>query len=312
MSQAAQTIDSIVLDSNALASMTDAQLEAMLGQTDEAAVGDKEGDPTPQITKDEVPAEGVLARDGKNIIPFAVLDATRNNLSKAEAQAVAADAARVEAEAKYAELEAQLAAMKAGSTVAMNQEDALSEEDLAELEAEMPVLGKKLRDQQAQIAALSEQLDSQAESNQIIKAESVANAVQIAIDATPKLAFLQTQNTEAYEAAKRIDRVLRDDPNFKDLPLNDRFEEVIKRYEEVYGAVKLESKESIDLKKATAAALAAATSDKGAPKSMSDIPGGTPQVVDEAADVENKSGVELEQMFSKMSSIQIEAYLNRL
>jgi len=305
--QETQSIDSLVQDHAALANMTDAQLEALLSS--EGIEGDTASEEAPALADDK-PADGVATKDGKNIIPFAVLDATRQNLSKAEERANAADSARNEAETKLAELNARIAALESGNDTD-NQQEVISNEELAELEAEMPELGKKLREQQTQINALNAKLSTQSETTQAAQAENMLNSVQSAIDATPKLAFLQTQGAEAYEAAKRIDRTLRSDPEFADLSLADRFTKVIERYEEAYGSIKLSTSAQVDLKKATEKALATASAKKPAPASMSDIPGGTPTEVDEVAAIEGKSGVELEQMFSKMSQKQIEAYLDK-
>jgi len=308
MTTETQSIDSLVQDHAALGNMTDAELEALLNSQD--AEGDTASEEAPALA-DGKSAAGIATKDGKNIIPFAVLDATRQNLSKAEERANAADSARNEAEDKLAELSARIAELESGNEPG-SQSEFMSDEDLQELEAEMPELGKKLREQQEQIDALNAKLSTQNESTQAAQAENMLNSVQLAIDATPKLAFLQTQGTEAYEAAKRIDRTLRSDPEFADLTLSERFGKVIERYEETYGAIKFSTSATLDIKKATEQALAAASAKKSAPASMAEIPGGSPTVVDEVAAIENKSGVELEQMFSKMTAKQIEAYLDRL
>lgn len=306
--QETQSIDSLIHDHEALANMSPEQLEALLDA--DSAQGDTASEEAPALADDK-PAEGVATKDGKNIIPFAVLDATRQNLSKAEERANAADSARNEAEANLAELNARIEALESGSE-AGNQAEVISNEELTELEAEMPELGKRLREQQEQINALNAKLATQSESNKANQAENMLNSVQLAIDATPKLAFLQTQDATAYEAAKRIDRTLRNDPEFADLSLSERFSKVIERYEETYGAIKLSTSAEIDIKKATEKALATADAKKTAPASMADIPGGTPPAVDEATAIEGKSGVELESMFAKMTPEQIDNLLNRL
>lgn len=313
----AVTIDSVLVDHNALANYTDEQLEALLNST-EVNDGDTASEETPALTetkveqkeakKEDEVIDGVLARDGKNIIPFSVLDATRTNLSQAEQRAKDAEQAKLDAEAKLTAMQDKLLLLQSG--VESNAE-VLNEDELTELEKEMPLLGKTIREQQAQIAQLQDKLKNQHVTTQKTQAELQAQAIQSAIDANPKLSLLQSQGNDGYEAAKRIDRVLRDDPKFANLSLSERFDKVIELYEESYGSIKIASKNDVDLKKATEKALADAPK-KEVPKSMSDIPGGTPPAVDELAAIENKSGVELEQMFSKMSPKQIEDYLNRL
>lgn len=310
MTTAAQTIDELVLDHDALAKMNDEQLEAFLESQEQSVEGDTASEEAPELTDDK-PADGVATKDGKNIIPFAVLDATRANLSKAEEKAQAEANARIEAEAQVTALSAQIAALQAGKSEGVKI-DAISEEDLVELESEMPEVGKTLREQQAMITKLNEQLQLQAQQTQEVKAESLVSVVQSAIDANPKLAYLQTQDAKAYEAAKRIDRTLREDPAFADLSLEERFSKVIERYEEAYGAVKLETKSELHLKEATKKALEKADETKKVPTTISDIQGGSAVPVDEQAAIADKSGAELTDMFSKMTPDQIDNYLNKL
>jgi hypothetical protein len=309
MTTAAQTIDELVLDHDALAKMNDEQLEAFL-DSQQSVEGDTASEDAPELTNDQ-PIDGVATKDGKNIIPFAVLDATRANLSKAEAQAHAEAQARIEAEAKVNELNERIAALEAGQ-VEGSAIEALSEEELAAIEEEMPAVAQTLREQQAAIAKLNDQLKIQSQETQAAKAETLVSVVQLAIDANPKLAFLQTQDAKAYEAAKRIDRTLRDDPEFADLSLEERFGKVIERYEEAYGEVKLATKAELQIKEATQKALEKADEVKSVPKTISDIQGGLPPAVDEQAAIADKSGTELTEMFSKMTPAQIENYLNKL
>ncbi len=310
----ALTIDELVLDHDALAKMNDEQLEAFLdGQEVE---GDTASEEAPELTNDKPvadgkPIDGVATKDGKNIIPFAVLDATRANLSRAEERVQAEANARIEAEAKVNELNERLEALQAGKSE-VGTIESISEEELQELEEEMPELAKTLRDQQEAINKLSEQLQLKEQETQVVKAESLASVVQSAIDANPKLAYLQTQDEKAYEAAKRIDRALRDDPEFSELSLEERFAKVVERYEEAYGVVKLATKSELQLKAATKKALEKADESAPVPKTISDIHGGSAAAVDEQSVIADKSGTELTAMFSKMSAEQIENYLNKL
>ena len=305
-------VDVMSLDHDAIGNMTEDELSALIaangeGDTasneppaiapEQAAAPDKATEAT-EATLDK--ADGVLARDGKNIIPFEVLDATRRNLSNAEAKAQAA-------EARIAELNAELA-QKAG--IELDDAGLLSEEDLALLAEEMPEVGKTIAALQTQNKQQAERLAALEVASQDAQLELGRVQLQSAIDANPKLAFLQSSDGQAFDSAKRIDSVLRADPNFAELPLAERFKKVVERYEEVYGAIAL--KDNVNVGKAAQDAMNKAAKVNKPPSSIADIPGGQVAAVDEFAAIAEKSGAQLTEMFLKMTPGQIETYLNRL
>ena len=143
-----------------LANMSDDQLDALAGnandaataaaktedkgETDTSATPGADGKPAEARTEPAPPAEPVkegLAQDGKHTIPYSVLERERNRAIQAEATAAA-----------LAEEVKQLQAGKkpdADSAAA-----ALSEEDLAQLDQDLPGVAKVIRAQMSMIEQL--------------------------------------------------------------------------------------------------------------------------------------------------------------
>jgi hypothetical protein len=279
---------------------------------------EKVDDPTLMAGKtgDEPQPEGVATKDGKHIIPFEVLEKERTRT--AELQRVAQEqAAQIEA------LKAKAAGAPEPGKPQPNGEEVLvlSEEELAELEKELPALGKLFRAQQAQLHQLGSTVKNLSDERQEREAESARSVqvnVQDAIDANPKLAYLQAQAPDVFGRAVRFDQTLSADPDWAGKSLQDRFAQVVKLYEATYGEVKLPGSadpeqpkpSQSELAKVAEAKLAAAA--PGSPKSMSDIPGGSIPPTDELARIESLTTAELGAMFENMTQEQQDAYLARL
>lgn len=322
----AQTLAHYAANPEALANMTDAQLDALanapVAEVPAVIPGESTSSDTPavadQSTKDAAAAtpatapategtpEGIASRDGKHIIPFWRL---------ADAEAKAKEAAD-----RVKELEAQLAS----GTAATSQADApalLSEEELADIERDLPAIGKMLRASQAQISTLSKtvgDLNARKTAEDQDEATVIAGQISEAIAATPKLAHLQATNPQGWTRAVEIDGMLRGKPEWQDKPFAERFAQVVKGYESLYGAIDApaaaaspqDTQAAIQAK--ADAALASAAKGGAVPKSTSDIPGGAIPPVDEAAAMLEKSGPQLTAEFMAMTPEQIEAKLNRL
>jgi hypothetical protein len=248
-------------------------------------------------------ADGVLAKDGKHVLPFKVVEDLRSSnrdlLDRLQQQTEQLEALKTE---------------KAGGAQAPALA-AISEADLAGLEADgYGSLAKVFRAQQAQIQLLTNELQGDREDRAASDRKSRTESVQDAIDAVPKLAALQALGEKEFGRAQRIDALLSDDPEWSGKPLSERFAQVAKVYESMYGDIKL----------ATAATPAAAADPaspaadltpapaRRVPASMSDIPGGSMPAVDALAEVESASAPELTQRFLAMTPDKIEAYLARL
>lgn len=265
--------------------------------------------------------DGVLARDGKNIIPFSVLKSERDRAGRAEQLAK-------EQSDRIAALEAQIAAGNQGAkpgesarTTEAATEAELSDEELAVLKEDFPTQYKVYMAQQATIKALQaqqQQVEQDRQQQQAERQRTQAEMVRDAIDATPKLAHIQSTDPDRFAAAQRYDAVLRDDPRWQGKPLAERFAEVVKLVETTHGAIEIPgakppaAQKTPEQLKAEAEAVAKAAASKTVPTSMSDFPAGDPPAQSEQAALESMTPAQLADKFSKMSPEQMDAYLSKL
>ncbi|AOY90557.1 hypothetical protein BKK79_00970 [Cupriavidus sp. USMAA2-4] len=275
-----------------------------------------------EATQDnESNAEGVLARDGKNVIPFSVLKSERDRAGRAE------QLAKDQAD-QIAALKAQIAAGNQGAkpgesarTAEAAAETVLSDEELEAIREDFPTMHKALVAQQATIKALQaqqQQVEQERHQQQAERQRTQAEMVQEAIDATPKLAHIQATDPDRFTAAQRYDAVLRADPRWQGKPLAERFAEAVKLVETTHGAIEIPSanppaaQKTPEQLKAEAEAVAKAAASKAVPTSMSDFPAGDPPAQSEQAALESMTPAQLADKFSKMSPEQMDAYLSKL
>lgn len=258
------------------------------------AAPEGEGDGTGDVA-------GVLAKDGKNMLPFSVLQGTREEKARLE-QLVAAQTAEIER-------------LKGGGDVASpgttgeegGEQSAaeLSAEDLAAIEAEFPALGKLLRAQQDTIDRLSGEQAARASE----RARQVGIEVQAIIDTKPKLAHLQATNPEAWADVVEIDNRMGASPKWANKPMAERFDAVIKVYEAENGAIAMPQEapnQDVDITKITKPKSAPAY--RG-PTTLSDLPGGAEAPIDELASIEQASAIELTRRFEDMTPEQLERFI---
>lgn len=242
-------------------------------------------------------ADGILTKDGKNIIPMSVLEAERQG--------------RRDAENRAKDMQTEIDNLKAGKSN-VTELDLLSEEELVALEEEMPELGKRTRAQQEQLVSMQQQ---EVETKKLSDEERVARSVQDVIDSIPALLHAQTSDQDAWLMLNQYDMQLKRDPAFKDLTLAERFQKSVDKYEAKFGSLipnataNKETKE--DVAKKAQEAIKNAESAKKPITSMSEIAGGSHVAVDEIAAIEGRSVLESEAMFAKMTPEQIDTYLNK-
>ena len=259
--------------------------------------------------KAEPKPEGVLAKDGKHVIPYSQLESARSRAVAAE------NLAREQA--------TQIAALKAEKAAPAGDAEMLTDEELTALEEDSPTLAKTLRAQQAAIKKLTETVQGMAnvQREQVVQQETeVKTEIQTAIDANPTLAIWQTAEDQTmWNEASRFDKLLRGNPKYADVSFEDRFKKVVVLTRE---ALDLEPETPVvdepkpaltqaEIKAAAQAKLASVQKAKK-PLSLSDIPGGAPPAVDERQKVEEMSAVALGQQFLGMTKDQMEAYLSTL
>jgi hypothetical protein len=267
----------------------------------------------------EQPPEGVATKDGKRIIPYTVLEQERRKNHELERLA------RDQAE-RLKQLE-QPGGQPAGQKPQESAVTILSEEELQELEEELPAIGKLFRAQQTQLQSLGQTVQTLAQERQTREEEgarTVQMTVQEAIDASPKLAYLQSlEETDPikWERAVRFDSTLRADPEWAEKSFSERFEKVVQLYEATYGPVDLPGQPAASVqsvKQPSQADLAKQAAEKlksktAVPTSLSAIPGGaTPATDDVLGAFASKTGPELTADFMRMTPAQIDAALARL
>lgn len=296
-----------------LTSLTEEQLEALAyGEEQPAAVQDEVAKATPApsgdavVTLTEEPKpDAILARDGKHLIPITVLDSARDAAKTAQANAQAEAAARQAAEQRLAELQAKLDAAQSGDQSSTGKgESMLSQEELAAMQEDFPVIAKTIQAMQDKISQLQSTTSQQDQSKQVAEAEVAARTSQDLIDANPKLSHLQTNDPIGWARAVEIDNQLLNNPATANLPLAERFAKAAAAYEAIYGAVPVP---------ATSQKQPVQESKKPVlPLSMGAIPGGTPPAVDEQSALLAMDGTQATAHFAGMTKEQIERQLDAL
>ena len=226
-------------------------------------------DATPQATDERLP---VLTRDGKQVIPFEVLESTR----KPDADAKAAN---------EIVSDEQLEAIKEGSeelySIVKGLRDGLVK---AEAKAE---------------AANQRQEQSEAERLEQARAE-VRTRINQTVDNNPKLVYLRETNTDAYNQIADLDRMLANSKFHQHLPLADRIGKAVSMYEEQRGVIKLPGQPTGEKQKAPAKDSDPDAKPAGGPHTLSDIPGGA---LPHNSEVENADELGIFQLTQKMEGL---------
>lgn len=283
---------------------------AAKAEVKEATKEEAKADPKEAAPKaDEARPEGVLAKDGKNVIPFAVLEASRRR-EKELTDLAASQAAEI----------GRLNAANAGKTVQAEQDAAaLTEEELKTLEQDSPTLAKLLRAQQSEIKGLKDTIKGVNERVEVQVEQTEAEIkteIQTAIDANPKMAAWQVAEDQTlWNEAAKMDKLLRENPLYADIPFEKRFAKVVELTEDAMGLrtpAPVETPKKPDPAAVKAAAAAKLAKTPTTPRSLSDIPGGAPPAQDEREAVEGMSITALGEKFMHMSPEQRDAYLATL
>lgn len=328
-----QTLAHYAANPDALANMTDEQLDALANQPlapdANQDLGNSNGSATPstesQPATDAAPtdtetvpvadAKGVQAKDGTHVIPYSVLEQVRERAVRAEATAIA--------------LSEQLQQMQEGNPPPAQAETnaaTLTDDDLDQLDQDLPDVAKAIRSQMSMIQSLTgtvQSLQKEQEVQQSVKQQSMQEEIEAAITGNQDISAWrnsaqnqQTPDPLMWNRAAELDAVLRQDPAWMDRPVAERFAKVAETVKTLYGvpstAQSSASPSTATLQAKANAALAGAAKAGSLPLSSSDIPGGAIPAVDEAAALMDKSGPELTAAFMSMTPEQIEAKLSRL
>ena len=252
----------------------------------------------------EVKPDGVLAKDGKHVIPWDVMEKTRAHNVELE-----------ELSAQQAERIKQLEA--GGKKPGEADVDLLTDEDLAAVEAEMPALGKVLRSQQAVIQRFHDRESEerlQAAEDEKASQKTIEQEIEEGKAANPKLLEWESNNPVRFGKAAEIDAALRRDPEWQEKPFKERFSEVVSRTQRHFGdPIETPGNKTLSASELQARA-AKAVKDAGEviPGSLSDLPGGTAPGASSEEALANANAADIARTFDSMSNDQILAALARV
>ncbi|MFY3626039.1 hypothetical protein ACOTFH_05380 [Achromobacter xylosoxidans] len=289
------------------------------GDTSGAAPSTDEGGQQQGATAAAAQQEGeavVLARDGKNVIPYQVLQQERERAIRAE-QMVRDLTTKLEQD--------QAAAQQGKATKSLDLDQIVDEQLLEQLREEAPDVARRMDNLIDLAKSLSEQVDAgrpAAEEAEAARREQQVQAlvtVEDTIVSIPKLAHLRTTAPAEFNEVAAIDAMLRAKPAWQDKPLAERFGAALRMYEAEHGAIELPDpataaagKQPADPAARVAEAVAKAKAEASGPSTLSDIPGGQPAATSEADAIAALSGSALTDRFMNMSPDEIEAQLARL
>lgn len=216
------------------AAATDGQATANVDGAQTAGTAQVESSATPNAAgaseqSNPGPVDGIATRDGKRIIPYAVLESERRaNLALKEQLAKANE-----------QLQALASKETSGNDLAeraSSSPESLTDAELEELERDFPSLAKPLqliRSMNEKLAQLSQTTTQQAPAQQAATAQPADQAElteQEAYDQgiadNPLIATWMSKGGKEWERACAIDEVLQKDPSNKGLTYSERFAKV--------------------------------------------------------------------------------------
>jgi len=296
------------------------ELEASLNKEPEPKEEDVKEESAPsdaeakeEVKVEEAPEEApkLLSKNGKDEIPYQVLVSERERRAAAEkaAQDLRNQLAEIEARVKVGEQKQE----------APRKEDAIDIDKLAE---DFPEVGVAIKSLQAQVAEANQRLQAVVEieqERQVREVQTARNRVQEAIDGNPVLSYWQNESPEMFNKAVQLDDALRQDSVTASLSMEQRFEKVVKAMTAIYGEPELPGNykpaapKTEDMNGLTEKAKEVVKKTESfKPRSLSDIPGGTPPASNERDKLQNMSQGQLAAMMHDMDADQINSLIARL
>ncbi|EBP4586424.1 hypothetical protein VH79_25270 [Salmonella enterica] len=287
-------------------------------ETVQTETGDTEA-PTPGATteeegKSQEDAKGILARDGKHVIPYDVLEAERTGRQRVEQEAFLLKQQLAEEQRKIDLLTSQI--KQAGMTPDPLPEEArISDEQIAKIREEYPEVADLLTTMSRKYDYLQSRIQNESTS-QPQQVPNELSPVFEAMNAVPDLKTWQQSDPDRFSLAVHLDEKLQNDPAWKDKPLTERFAEVARRTRAAYGEVPQESvvEEDKSQKVLTEAAdkVAKAEAAASVPDSPSDVGNTAPLTQDKFEQLLGASYADAEAVMSGMSDADIDAILEKL
>jgi hypothetical protein len=263
---------------------------------------------------DESTRPSILAKNGKDTMPYGVLEGTRNNLNDARSELSTANT-RIE------ELESVVDGLKQDAGKAANAEKELHDGKDAPLTADGKLDVEKLREDydddlvdimigmHKETQAANEKFDTLSEKFEVVTNKNVEseeavqrNSVQEAIDSNAFIAEVQAKGGDDWDTAIAIDKSLRMNPLWKESTYAERYEEIAKQM----GDKSVATTEG-DLDNKVDEALRKAEGKQ--PTSISDLDGGEHIDVDGIQSGANLSVTQTEARIESMSPEQLDDWL---
>lgn len=184
--------------------------------------------------------DGVLLKDGKTVVPYAVLDSERKRADEERR-------GRQDAERRVRDAEDRARQAEERSKA---KPDEGKSDDIDALEAKIAALGdvpevkevvEMLRDQVTTLRKELTEVRGAQEDDQQREQQASAARVQEQIDRNPVLRYWQNAKPELYEEAVGFDKALREsrNPLVKSLSMADRFSKVVSMVEDLHGQTEL-------------------------------------------------------------------------
>lgn len=292
------------------------EIAKLLKDADEAPEGEEKDGEEPASSVSEDRPEGVLAKDGKHVIPFEVLQSAREREAAAQRQAQQAADALAAAKAELDALKAQAAAGKPQSQAQADATDAVIAK-LDAISADWPDVAAVLKDVigevRGTVTGLRDQVTALEAERQRTESDykaEMAEKVADAVDRNPTLSYWRDKQPEMWERAVAVDKALRSDPRISEMSFDDRFARVVKAVEAVHGATELPVEYRSKDQVAASAREIVKSAKMPRPNSLSDISGGTSGAGE--IDVASLSAAQLAAAWERMSPEQIERLLMKV
>jgi len=263
---------------------------------------DASTDPAPKDAESEVPDPqpvGVATRDGKHIIPYDVLEQTRFERRKLHD-----DLVRTQAELDA--IKAELTVREQQQVQALDQQAKKDDQepDWEALEEEYPKVvvdnWRRQRETERAVQAFQQDLLTERERERMAADEAEVRAIQDAIDRSPTIAGWHARRATSEQAraewnlARAVEEKLIADPAWANKSLDERFAEVVR-------IITGNTSQRDDIAARAEALIAKAKGAGSVPRSISDIPGGTPPAQSRTEAIANMSVHELAEMAGSIS-----------
>lgn len=297
--------------------------ESLEGETNAAANAEGEGSKaeessatpdaaTPEEEKKEEAEPVVLAKDGKNTIPFSVLEQERERARQLEQELAAlkkAPTGSTEAEGKSTE-EGQVSASDQISALVSERDEALYAGDTERAhELSMKIIG--IQNDLAASSALEKlRAENSARQEQETQEQALAAATERANALVEKYPFLNPDAPTANQVA--IDGVVAERNRLvaSGVPLANAIEQAVAKVAPMFESKTTTTQQPADATAKAAEAIAKAKAQ--VPTSLSQVPAGSAAHHDEGEAIRNKSGLNLMQTFEGKSSDEILKLMSRV